>query len=230
MPKKWLQERAKGSKNEPPRSAFGGTFKKKESCLRNILWMARRWVTTLVTTLPTIIDGHEDLPTIIDGSKKDHEVREVVRKCAFTTPPRIDIARWSRGSRQPHPPLERTPQTHLPSDCVCPRDIPLGGSVHQQSEDAVARPFYRPLTSLRSRGTTRDVLHAPAHRRAPEPESHSEHMPPSRRDHAPGVCRAPKFPDSPSCALAPVAAAGVCAPRQEDAPPSAPALLRAAQH
>ena len=33
-------------------------------------------------------------------------------------------------------------------------------------------PFHRPLTSQRSRGTMRDALRPPAHRRAPEPEPH----------------------------------------------------------
>jgi len=50
---------------------------------------------------------------------------------------------------------------------------------HQQNMDAAAMPFHRPVTSQRSQGTMRDALRFPAHRRAPQPETHSAPTPPA---------------------------------------------------
>ena len=48
-----------------------------------------------------------------------------------------------------------------------------------QNLDAAAMPCDRPVTSQRSRGTMHDAMRSPAHRCAPEAETHSEPAPPA---------------------------------------------------
>jgi len=101
-----------------------------------------------------------------DIALRDLNLRDNVDYQALSTD--VDGSHWTEGAEE----SAREPFEQVA--CCLP-----GSSLHQQIIDVATMPFNRPVTSQRSRGTMRDALRSPAHRRAPEPETYSVSAPPA---------------------------------------------------